>query len=178
MAFSSFPAATLSVSSSVIQWMFHQEVVISCFCCGPGRWTTAVVAVIYFYIHLSATPTAWPLHLVGFHVSAQPLACIDCFTGLWFNKDWIIFSTFVPIMRFKADLRPVLWTFKTSKRIFQHALWQRKPRTIKYTRCLGHQTNTFDMSAASMCHKGFWDCWRMWETMRMKDNAFKLYIFF
>ncbi len=40
---------------------------------------------VYFYIHLFATPTTWPLHLVGFHVSAETWylsVLFDYFSGL------------------------------------------------------------------------------------------------
>lgn len=53
IAASSFPAATLSVDSSVTQWMFQQEVLVSCLCSGPGRWTTAVVAFTYLFMYPS-----------------------------------------------------------------------------------------------------------------------------
>lgn len=85
---SSFPAATLSVDSSVTQWMFQQEVWMSCLCSGPDRWTTAVVPVIYLYIHLLTTPTIWPLHFVWCHVGGEalmpgfPFAHFDFFSGL------------------------------------------------------------------------------------------------
>lgn len=47
-------AATLLVNSSVTQWMFHQEVMISCLCCGPGRWICLFLHPSLCYTHTVA----------------------------------------------------------------------------------------------------------------------------
>lgn len=60
--------ATLSVNSSVAQWMSDQEVMVSYVHCGPGRWTAAIAAADYF---LSPSSTTWPLHLIWVHMSAE-----------------------------------------------------------------------------------------------------------
>lgn len=101
-----FSAATLSVNPSGTQWMFLQEV-ISCLCCGPGRWTTADAAVCLF-LHPSLHYThnlALASHMIS--CECRGMLSFNTFmltTSLDYNcrktnSSGLLLSTFIPLKR-------------------------------------------------------------------------------
>lgn len=103
------PADTPSASQVCLSGYFKSDVVISCLCYGPGRWTTAVVAVIYLY--------SSSLH-------PQLGSCMTLLPALWCFL-WIAIFTKIGLFFFYLDLDKqtrqiiffaVLWTYKTKQR--------------------------------------------------------------
>lgn len=71
---------------SVTQWMFYQELMISCLYFGPDRWTT-----VYLFLHPSL-----PLHLVWFPLSVEAICPLILTASMDYNQTNICLDYICP----------------------------------------------------------------------------------